>query len=885
MPEPSLPAARRSACSRRGASRYAWPAVCGVVMGAAWSRAPAGVATVAGEPAAEPTTPKLASTDDCSTPDTAWRSELSCWGLARWAWGAVVLLQAAASTATTARPHRGRPGRAGMLVLRNVGGAGDVQGESAAAEWSSLKPTPRFGDRTVTGRTTPAERTNRLAGRRLRDHAAAEQPPVGVVQRAGLPRRDRPHGLGEIEYESVARARPHPARHGGSAVTALHECGVARRQRLGEPVHLGQFHGVAEQLVPGSDHHFTRFRSDRDHVHRLTESAGEAAALSDGVAREAGVHAHDLAAGRDERAGHERGGVHREMALEDADVVVIGDEADLDRFGLVGRDEPEPPGDRAGLALGERSHGREHARHDRAVDAPQEIRLVLLRVAAAEQRAVPGDGVVARRDVGALERVGVVEEGAKLGERIAAHARNGRAAAGVLAHEVRNHVATEPVLQVQHVVRDAEPVGHVPRVADRVERAAGPVGHRVAVAEQLHGGADDVVPRLHQQGCGDGRVHAPRHGNENALPHRWSTADSCLTFSTIFGSAPITASTSSAVFSLPNEKRSAATPSSGGTPIAVSTCDGSTAPVLQAEPEEQAIPARSRCINSASLSVPGRDTLDTCGARGARAAWTTASGTTASTRRSSSSRSAAARAAKSACSRAASSTAFPSPMMPGTFSVPGRMPNCWPPPWMMASTACRSRTISAPTPLGAPILWPEIVSKVQPASASETGILPSAWTASTWSGTPAARQRAATRATGCTTPTSLFTHITLTTATPRASAAASASSATAPDASTGRMISSPPSRATACAAARTALCSIADTATRNGPPRARAASAHPITARLSASVPPDVKITWPGSAPPPSAVAIVRLASSMPARAARPYRCAEDGLPKASRPR
>src|SRR5437667_7881400 len=114
MPEPSLPAARRSACSRRGASRYAWPAVCGVVMGAAWSRAPAGVATVAGEPAAEPTTPKLASTDDCSTPDTAWRSELSCWGLARWAWGAVVLLQAAASTATTARPHRGGPGRPGM---------------------------------------------------------------------------------------------------------------------------------------------------------------------------------------------------------------------------------------------------------------------------------------------------------------------------------------------------------------------------------------------------------------------------------------------------------------------------------------------------------------------------------------------------------------------------------------------------------------------------------------------------------------------------------------------------------------------------------------------------------------------------------------------------
>src|SRR5207302_986306 len=86
----------------------------------------------------------------------------------------------------------------------------------------------------------------------------------------------------------------------------------------------------------------------------------------------------------------------------------------------------------------------------------------------------------------------------------------------------------------------------------------------------------------------------------------------------------------------------------------------------------------------------------------------------------------------------------------------------------------------------------------------------------------ARRQRAASPATGCTTPTSLFTHITLTTATPRSSAAASASSSTAPQASTGSTISSPPSRATACAAANTALCSIADTATRNGPPRSRA---------------------------------------------------------------
>jgi hypothetical protein len=49
--------------------------------------------------------------------------------------------------------------------------------------------------------------------------------------------------------------------------------------------------------------------------------------------------------------------------------------------------------------------------------------------------------------------------------------------------------------------------------------------------------------------------------------------------------------------------------------------------------------------------------------------------------------------------------------------------------------------------------------------------------------------------------------------------------------------------------------------------------------RLSASVPPEVKITWLGSAS--TACATSRRACSMPARAARPNRWALEGLPKA----
>ena len=65
----------------------------------------------------------------------------------------------------------------------------------------------------------------------------------------------------------------------------------------------------------------------------------------------------------------------------------------------------------------------------------------------------------------------------------------------------------------------------------------------------------------------------------------------------------------------------------------------------------------------------------------------------------------------------------------------------------------------------------------------------------------------------------------------------------------------------------------------HGAPRSRAASAAPTMPRLSASVPPEVKITWLGSAP--TASATCRRACSRPARAARPKRWALDGLPNA----
>src|SRR5256884_7082734 len=94
IPECRVLAARRSACSRRGASAYGWLDVRGAVIGTAWSRAPAGVVTVAGEPVAVPIAPKPWNAVGWDTPQTAWGSGLRCCGLAGWGWGPLLFLQA-----------------------------------------------------------------------------------------------------------------------------------------------------------------------------------------------------------------------------------------------------------------------------------------------------------------------------------------------------------------------------------------------------------------------------------------------------------------------------------------------------------------------------------------------------------------------------------------------------------------------------------------------------------------------------------------------------------------------------------------------------------------------------------------------------------------------
>src|ERR1035437_1081917 len=82
-----------------------------------------------------------------------------------------------------------------------------------------------------------------------------------------------------------------------------------------------------------------------------------------------------------------------------------------------------------------------------------------------------------------------------------------------------------------------------------------------------------------------------------------------------FANASITYLISSSVFHAPSENRTEQWASAGVSPMASSACEGSGFPDLHAEPEEKAIPLRSRKGTSDSPRISGRVILSGFGRR------------------------------------------------------------------------------------------------------------------------------------------------------------------------------------------------------------------------------------------------------------------------------
>ncbi len=209
------------------------------------------------------------------------------------------------------------------------------------------------------------------------------------------------------------------------------------------------------------------------------------------------------------------------------------------------------------------------------------------------------------------------------------------------------------------------------------------------------------------------------------------------------------------------------------------------------------------------------------------------------------SRSPARRSDSAARMRPASSAAAPKATAPGTFSVPGRRSRSWCPPNASGARRVPLRTYSAPTPFGAHSLWPLMLYRSAPSAVTSTGILPSACTPSTCSGTAASRAMRPISTIGWMVPSSLFACITEISTVSGRSAARTSSGFTTPADPTFTRVTATPSRSNCAHALSTAGCSMALVTTCfvaawGGPGAERTA---PNTARLSASVPPQVNTT------------------------------------------
>ena len=123
--------------------------------------------------------------------------------------------------------------------------------------------------------------------------------------------------------------------------------------------------------------------------------------------------------------------------------------------------------------------------------------------------------------------------------------------------------------------------------------------------------------------------------------------------------------------------------------------------------------------------------------------------------------------------------------------VPDRTSRSCPPPNPTAAGTTERRASSAPTPTGPPILCADTLIRSTPLAPKSNGRCPKACTASVCIHAPSAAANSPTAETGCTTPVSLFTHITDTTATASSSVSSRAPSDTTPSASHRHHLSPP----------------------------------------------------------------------------------------------
>ena len=83
--------------------------------------------------------------------------------------------------------------------------------------------------------------------------------------------------------------------------------------------------------------------------------------------------------------------------------------------------------------------------------------------------------------------------------------------------EILNHRIAKGAFVIQHIMGNANPVGHIAGIIDVLPSATGPLFlDRRAMIIQLQRDPHHVIAQFLQQGCGDGGINPPGHGNDHA---------------------------------------------------------------------------------------------------------------------------------------------------------------------------------------------------------------------------------------------------------------------------------------------------------------------------------------------------------------------------------
>ena len=212
------------------------------------------------------------------------------------------------------------------------------------------------------------------------------------------------------------------------------------------------------------------------------------------------------------------------FGLQPADDVGVAPgrhEADVLAVLLVGDLETEAPRQFARLRLGHVAERKAQIVELLARGREQEIALVAIGIGGADQRA-RSVGEAARGDImSGRERRGAEfargrQQIAKLDRAVALDAGHRRLAERVAVGEIVDHRFAEAALVVEHVMRNADPLGDVAGVVDVLPGAAGALamGGRAMIVK-LQRDADDVIALGLQQRSRHRRIDAARHGDDD----------------------------------------------------------------------------------------------------------------------------------------------------------------------------------------------------------------------------------------------------------------------------------------------------------------------------------------------------------------------------------